>query len=66
MAYDRVITDFNAARLRSSSYPIVHALIDASASVNPDVSRSADFQALYSDVWPAFDPPANPKLPHPR
>lgn len=37
MAYDRVITDFNASRLRGTSYPIVHALIDASASVNPDV-----------------------------
>lgn len=40
MAYDRVVTDLNAARLRGTSYPIVHALISASLSVNHDVSVS--------------------------
>jgi nuclear pore complex protein Nup93 len=40
MAYDRVITELNTARLRGTSYPIVHALIDASASLSTDVSLS--------------------------
>ena len=37
MAYDRVITDLNNARLKGTSFPIVHALIQASLSVSPDV-----------------------------
>ena len=40
MAYDRVITELNNARLRGTSYPIVHALIDASRSIASDVSFS--------------------------
>lgn len=40
MAYDRVITDLNSARLRGTSYPIVHALIEASLAVNTNVSRA--------------------------
>ncbi len=38
MAYDRVISDLNAARLRGTSYPIVHALIQASLAINAEVS----------------------------
>lgn len=38
MAYDRVVIDLNAARLRGTSYPILHSLIDASLALNPDVS----------------------------
>jgi nuclear pore complex protein Nup93 len=37
MAYDRVITDLNAARLRGISYPVVHAFIDASIATASDV-----------------------------
>jgi nuclear pore complex protein Nup93 len=37
MTYDRVITELNAARLRGTSYPIVHSLIRASLDVAPDV-----------------------------
>lgn len=40
MAYDRVVADLNASRLRGTSYPIVHALVQASQSTNSDVSRS--------------------------
>jgi nuclear pore complex protein Nup93 len=40
MAYDRVITELNNARLRGTSYPLVHALIDASRSIASDVSFS--------------------------
>ena len=38
LAYDRVISEMNAARLRSTSFPVMHALIEASVSVGSDVS----------------------------
>lgn len=37
MAYDRVITDLNNARLKGTSFPIVHALIEASLSISSHV-----------------------------
>jgi nuclear pore complex protein Nup93 len=37
MAYDHVVVELNAARLRSASFPIIHALIQAAVSLNPDV-----------------------------
>lgn len=37
MAYDRVVVELNAARLRGASFPIVHACIQAALSLNPDV-----------------------------
>ena len=37
MAYDRVVVDLNAARLRGTSFPVIHALIQAALSLNPDV-----------------------------
>jgi hypothetical protein len=37
MAYDHVITDLNNARLRGTSFPIMHALLEASFSLSPDV-----------------------------
>lgn len=37
MAYDRVVVELNASRLRGASFPIVHALIQAALSLNPDV-----------------------------
>jgi nuclear pore complex protein Nup93 len=50
MVYDRVISDLNAARLRGTSYPIVHALIEASLSLNTDVSSSPLCQILFYNV----------------
>ena len=38
MAYDRVITNLNNSRLKGTSFPIVHALIEASLSTSSDVS----------------------------
>lgn len=38
MAYDRVICDLNNARLKGTSFPVVHALIEASLSGGSDVS----------------------------
>lgn len=37
MAYDRVVVELNASRLRGASFPIVHALVQATLSLNPDV-----------------------------
>lgn len=37
MIYDRVITNLNAARLRETSHPVFHALIEASLSIAVDV-----------------------------
>ena len=37
MIYDRVVTDLNAARLRETSHPVFHALIEASLSIAVDV-----------------------------
>jgi nuclear pore complex protein Nup93 len=34
MAYDRVVTEFNNARLKGTSYPVIHSLIDASVSLS--------------------------------
>ena len=55
MAYDRVVVELNAARLRAASFPIVHAFIQAALSLNPDVrvvqSCSGDFfYALFSSA----------------
>lgn len=52
MAYDRVISELNSARLRGTSFPIVHSLIEASLVVNPDVS----------DILPRKRVPANLRL----
>jgi hypothetical protein len=37
MAYDRVVVELNVSRLRGTSFPIVHAFIQATLSLNPDV-----------------------------
>jgi hypothetical protein len=37
MAYDRVVVELNASRLRGASFPVVHAFIQATLSFNPDV-----------------------------
>jgi hypothetical protein len=44
MAYDRVVVELNAARLRGASFPVVHAFIQAAVSLNPDVSTLDDRQ----------------------
>lgn len=39
MVYDQAISELNSARLRGPSFPIVHALIQASHRVSSDVSE---------------------------
>ena len=38
VAYKHIVTELNAARLKGTSYPIVHSLIDASASASASAS----------------------------
>lgn len=46
MIYDRVVTDLNAARLRETSHPVFHSLIEASLSIAVDVIPSLLFLEL--------------------
>jgi len=43
MAYDRVVGELNAARLRGTSCPIIHLLMQAAASLNAEVHREFIF-----------------------
>ena len=63
MAYDRAITELNAARLRGVSYPIVHALIQASLTVSPEANQQIiqNFRILAKITG---EPPALPPLEH--
>jgi hypothetical protein len=40
MAYDRVISDLNSARIGNVSYPVVHALLDATRSTTGQVGHT--------------------------
>ncbi|PCH33116.1 nucleoporin-interacting protein NIC96 [Wolfiporia cocos MD-104 SS10] len=64
MAYDRVITELNAARLRGTSYPVVHALIQASLSLTQDpisLQLTQNFHVLSKITE---EPPALPSFEH--
>jgi nuclear pore complex protein Nup93 len=47
MAYNRVVVELNAARLRDASFPVVHAFIQAALSLNPDVR-------VFDSSWRSF------------
>ncbi|KAJ7590534.1 nucleoporin-interacting protein NIC96 [Mycena floridula] len=64
MAYDRVVTELNAARLRGTSFPIVHALIDASLAVSPDVKSFQMTQNFHVLSKITCEPPALPPVEH--
>lgn len=40
MAYDRVISDLSSARIGNVSYPVVHALLDATRSTTGQVGHN--------------------------
>ncbi|KAF9542861.1 nucleoporin-interacting protein NIC96 [Agrocybe pediades] len=64
MAYDRVITDLNSARLQGTSYPIVHALVDASLALASDprgIQMTQNFHVLAKITQ---EPPALPPVEH--
>lgn len=57
MAYDRVITEFNTARLKGTSYPIIHSLIDASLSLS-----ASDVRDLFLRPIQATDNSLQPRI----
>ncbi|EPS98068.1 hypothetical protein FOMPIDRAFT_1051823 [Fomitopsis schrenkii] len=64
MAFDRAVTELNAARLHGTSYPIVHALISASAHVNNDPGSFQLTQNFHVLSKITGEPPALPPLEH--
>ena len=80
MAYDRAVGELNAARLRGTSCPIVHLLMQAAASLNAEVNRQVSpvssfdirTQAASSQIMFNFhvlakitgEPPALPPVEH--
>ncbi|KAJ6569434.1 nucleoporin-interacting protein NIC96 [Mycena capillaripes] len=64
MTYDRVITELNAARLRGTSYPIVHSLIRASLDVAPDPRSLQITQNFHVLAKITREPPALPPIEH--
>ncbi|KAI0053140.1 nucleoporin-interacting protein NIC96 [Auriscalpium vulgare] len=63
MAYDRVVSDLNAARLRGLSYPIVNSLIQASLSIHSDATQQIT-QNFHILAKITEEPPALPPLEH--
>ncbi|KAG6332408.1 hypothetical protein ID866_6679 [Astraeus odoratus] len=47
MAYDRAVCELNAARLRGTSCPVIHILMQAAASLNQEGAR----EALEDQYW---------------
>ncbi|GLB36674.1 putative nuclear pore protein [Lyophyllum shimeji] len=64
MAYDRVIVDLNAARLRGTSYPIAHSLLSASTVVDPDSRYTRMTQVFHILAKITAEPPALPPIEH--
>ncbi|TFK38656.1 nucleoporin-interacting protein NIC96 [Crucibulum laeve] len=64
MAYDRVITNLNAARMRGISYPIVHSLIDASVAIASDSRSYQMTQNFHILSKITGEPPALPPVEH--
>ncbi|EIN13233.1 nucleoporin-interacting protein NIC96 [Punctularia strigosozonata HHB-11173 SS5] len=64
MAYDRVIGDLNNARLRGTSYPIIHSLMQAAASLPIDSITQQWLQNLHVLSKIAAEPPSLPPLEH--
>ncbi|KAH9921323.1 nucleoporin-interacting protein NIC96 [Fomitopsis serialis] len=64
MAYARAVSELNTARLRGTSYPIIHALFSSSVTVNNDprsFQLSQNFHVLSKIT---AEPPALPPLEH--
>lgn len=70
MAYDRVVTELNACRLRGTSYPVTHGLLEASLTVSSSIqSSSSQPQVLFAPTLHILskitaEPPALPPLEH--
>ncbi|KAG6831646.1 hypothetical protein H0H92_008723 [Tricholoma furcatifolium] len=64
MAYDRVVTDFNAARLKGTPYPLVHAFLSASAAIDPESRYTRTTQIFHILSKITAEPPALPPIEH--
>ncbi|KAJ3520017.1 hypothetical protein NM688_g9219 [Phlebia brevispora] len=64
MAYDRVVSELNTARLRGISFPIVHALNQASLSASTDQISLQMAQNFHVLAKITAEPPALPPLEH--
>ncbi|KIM52369.1 hypothetical protein SCLCIDRAFT_1164109 [Scleroderma citrinum Foug A] len=64
MVYDRVVCDLNSARLRGTSYPIIHHLMQAAASLNQESSAMQMNFNCNILVKITGEPPALPPVEH--
>jgi nuclear pore complex protein Nup93 len=64
MAYDRAISELNAARLRGTSCPIIHLLMQAAASLNSEPSSQQMLQNFHVLAKITNEPPALPPVEH--
>ncbi|TCD61186.1 hypothetical protein EIP91_008811 [Steccherinum ochraceum] len=64
LVYDRVIGELNTARLRGTSYPIVHALMEASMSLSPEARSPQITQDFHILSKITGEPPAMAPLEH--
>ncbi|KAI5120231.1 hypothetical protein M0805_000045 [Coniferiporia weirii] len=63
LAYDHAITELNKARLRGTSFPIVHTLLKISQDISTD--RSSQLPQLFHTLTKiTAEPPALPPLEH--
>ncbi|TFY73557.1 hypothetical protein EWM64_g10455, partial [Hericium alpestre] len=63
MAYDRPVTELNAARLRGVSYPVIHSLMHASLSIIQDHTHAIP-QLFHLLAKITAEPPSLPPLEH--
>ncbi|RDX51475.1 nucleoporin-interacting protein NIC96 [Lentinus brumalis] len=64
MAYDRVVSELNTSRLRGTSFPIVHALVQASLSANPDPRSAQITHNFHVLAKITGEPPSLPPIAH--
>ncbi|KAI0668697.1 nucleoporin-interacting protein NIC96 [Trametes maxima] len=64
MAYDRAVADLNAARLSGTSYPVLHALIQASVTTASDPRSQQIAHNFHVLARITGEPPALPPLSH--
>ena len=65
-AYDRVVVELNATRLRGTSFPIVHAFIQAALSLKPDVSTVQRCSMTHLIVSGLASSSSRSNIPYPR
>ncbi|KAF9242364.1 Nup93/Nic96-domain-containing protein [Melanogaster broomeanus] len=64
MAYDRAIGELNAARLRGTSCPIIHHLMQAAGGLNAEASSSQIMFNFHVLAKITAEPPALPPVEH--